>query len=162
MPEEEAERTVAVSRMLVQAASLLHVPVLVTEQYPEGLGKTVVEIEEVLPKATKRFSKRVFSALALTELKGYFEGLSRHQIVIVGQETHVCVLQTVADLLQAQFCPFVVADGICSRNPEHKIYALERMQRAGAVITCGESVIFEWLGCADHPSFKEIIRLVND
>ncbi len=162
MPKEEGARMVATVRMLVQAAARLGIPVVVTEQYPKGLGPTLPEIGELLPPGSRRFEKRVFSALKRAELRELLLTLpNRRQVIVVGMEAHVCILQTVADLLDGGWIPFVVADGICSRDPERKLYALDRMERGGAVITCGESVVFEWLESADHPRFKEIVALIR-
>ncbi len=161
MPEQERERMFDTTTMLLQAADTLEIPVLATEQYPSGLGSTCEEIAASLPDRTITFPKTSF---ACTRAEGFCDTLAasgRSQVLLTGQEAHVCVLQT-AFALQAQGKQvFVVEDAVCSRKPEHKIYALERMRQAGVVVLSGESVLFEWLRDAAHPNFRQLARLIR-
>lgn len=140
--------------ILVEAAVRLGVPVVVTEQYPKGLGHTVEELAAKLPESAVRIEKTSFSAC--TGLP-----LTAAQVVIVGMEAHVCVLQTAVELAAAGREVFVVGDAVCSRADENHANALARMQTAGIVITNTESVLFEWLRDASHEHFRELSKLVR-
>lgn len=156
MPEAERVATLKTAGILAQAAATLAIPALYTEQYPKGLGTTDPAIAKLLPADARRFEKTGFSCCAADGFTHTLKSVERRQIVLVGQETHVCVLQTAFDLLDAGFQVFVVEDGVCSRQPQHKRNALDRMAGAGIVVTNVESVLFEWLGDAAHPQFKTL------
>jgi nicotinamidase-related amidase len=138
---------------LVQAARILGVPTLVSEQYPKGLGHTAPEVglgDE------PRIEKSVFSAARAEgfDLKG------REQAVVCGIETHVCVSQTVHDLVERGVEVHVPADAVGSRHEVDYERGLERMDRAGAVVTTVEAALFEWLERAGTPEFKAVQRLI--
>jgi nicotinamidase-related amidase len=161
MPETEAEQMTANVRSLIEAAGLLSIPVLLTEQYPQGLGATDTAITELLPIDTLIFDKTGFSCCAA---KGFIDAVTsadRKQIILVGQEAHVCVLQTALELLNLGYQVHIVEDAICSRKAEHKFYALQRMQKQNATITNYESVLFEWVKDSTHPEFKKISGLLH-
>ena len=156
---DHAEACVAAAKRMIEAARVLVVPTVVTEQYPAGLGPTCAAIKEALgdaPVAEKvRFSACVDSVMrALAQL-------SRRQVIVVGIEAHVCVQQTVLDLLRAGYLPYVCADAVSSRQPLDRETAIARMRQAGAIITTTESVIFELLGQAGTQQFKQILRIVK-
>jgi nicotinamidase-related amidase len=138
---------------LLQAARILEVPCLVSEQYPKGLGHTA---SEVGLQAEPRIEKTVFSA---ARAEG-FELAGRTQAVVCGIETHVCVSQTVHDLLERGIEVHVPADAVGSRHQLDYERGLERLERAGAVVSTVESVLFELLERAGTPQFKEIQRLI--
>jgi nicotinamidase-related amidase len=145
---------VRATSMLIEAAALLGVPVVVTEQYPKGLGRTVADVALKLPESAARIEKTCFSASsALT--------LTRPQVVLAGMEAHVCVLQTALELASAVREVFVVADAVCSRTEANYSNALARMQHAGIIVTNTESVIFEWLRDATHEHFRALSRLIR-
>jgi nicotinamidase-related amidase len=138
---------------LVQAARILGVPTLVSEQYPKGLGHTAPEVglgDE------PRIEKSVFSAARAEgfDLKG------REQAVVCGIETHVCVSQTVHDLVERGVEVHVPADAVGSRHEVDYERGLERMERAGAVVTTVEAALFEWLERAGTPEFKAVQGLI--
>ena len=160
MPETEREQMLTTTAMLIQAAEKLDIPIVVTEQYPQGLGHTCDEIAAVLPPQVRPIAKTGFACTCADPFRQALEASGRTQIILTGQEAHVCVLQT-AFALQGAHQVFVVEDAVCSRKPEHKVYALERMRQAGVVVTSGESVLFEWLRDAAHPRFKELARLIR-
>jgi nicotinamidase-related amidase len=139
---------------LVQAARILQVPTVVSEQYPKGLGHTAPEVglldEPVLEKS-------VFSA---ARAEG-FDVLDRDQVVVCGIETHVCVSQTVHDLMAQGVAVYVPADAVASRHPIDYERGLERLERAGAVVTTVEALLFELLESADTPEFKAVQRLIK-
>jgi nicotinamidase-related amidase len=161
MPEQDAELMTANARSLVEAAELLNIPVLLTEQYPQGLGPTDTSITDVLPENTFIFDKTGFSCCAAEGFIDTVASTDRKQIVLVGQEAHVCVLQTALELIELGYQVHLAEDAICSRKAEHKFYALQRMQQHGATITNYESVLFEWLRGSTHPHFKKISALLR-
>lgn len=145
---------------LVKGAQVLGVPMLWTEQYPEGLGPTVPEIAEHL-KDIQPITKRSFSCCANHQFVQSVENLRRKQIVIAGIETHVCVYQTTMDLLRLGYEVQVVADAVSSRTIENKQIGLQRMSNAGVILTSTEMILFELLRVAEGPKFKEILKIVK-
>jgi nicotinamidase-related amidase len=161
MPEEASESMLTSCSSLAKAADLLDIPVFLTEQYPQGLGKTADSLNDALNSNTQRFEKTQFSCCAAD---GFMEALSqskRKQIIIAGQEVHVCILQSAFELMQQGYQVHIIEDATCSRKAEHKFYALQRMQQAGATISNFESVLFEWLKDAQHPHFSEISQFLR-
>lgn len=161
MPTEERAAVIENTAVLLQAAATLDIPVLMTEQYPRGLGATDPAIVEKLPVNTQRFEKTGFSCCAAEGFVATLNSTGRRQVVMVGQEAHVCVLQTALDLFTAGYRVFVVEDGVCSRNCDHKRNALARMAASGIIVTNVESVLFEWLGDAANPQFKPLSALIR-
>ncbi|MFT4554796.1 MAG: nicotinamidase-related amidase [Planctomycetaceae bacterium] len=145
---------------LIEAAKILEVPATATEQYPKGLGPTVSAITERLPHRPEKIEFSCLNCLDWNSTAAEPEG--RFKVVVAGIESHVCVLQTVLDLLSQGFRVFVAADAVGSRKPLDRDVALQRMASSGAVITTTESVLFEWCERAGTPEFKEISRLVRD
>lgn len=156
----EPEKTVANTALLLKAASRLDVPLLVSEQYPEGIGHTVPELTPLFPPDSV-VEKMHFSCLGEDVYRRRLEGLGRPQAVVAGIEAHVCVLQTTEDLLSAGLDVFVVADATSSRNRRNHDAALERLRAAGARIVTTEMVVFEWLGRAGTAAFKDMIPLIK-
>lgn len=146
--------------LLLDAAALVGVPALATEQYPQGLGSTHPELIRRLPP--DRLSKVAFSCCGAPGLAAELRQLDRPSIVVCGMETHVCVLQTVLDLLAEGEQVFVPVDGVQARFPIDGQTALRRMELAGAILTTVETTAFEWLGGADHPQFKPVSRLIQE
>lgn len=165
---QEPEQTIANCRFLVTCANRLGVPVIVTEQYPKGLGHTAKPILDLLEKPGDAadggnvVSKIAFSAIPADGfIEKMEENAGRDQVVVVGMETHVCVLQTVMELIERGRDVYVVADAVTSRSMHDKIFGLERMRDAGAKIVTRESVMFEWLRVAGTPEFKELSALIK-
>jgi nicotinamidase-related amidase len=144
---------------LLDAARLLDVPVLATEQYPQGLGPTAAAVAERLPP--ERPAKVAFSCDAVPAVADAVN-TGRPNVLLAGIETHVCVMQTALDLLNRGVGVFVAADAVASRFDVDHRFALNRLERAGAVLTTVETAAFEWLGGADHPAFKAVSRLVRE
>jgi nicotinamidase-related amidase len=140
--------------ILLETAARLDIPVVVTEQYPRGLGRTVAEVALKVPKNSARVEKTCFSACAVLPPL-------RPQVVLAGMEAHVCVLQTALELAAAGREVFVVEDAVCSRTEANYANALARMRYAGVIITNTESVIFEWLRDAAHEHFRTISKLLR-
>ena len=146
--------------LLATAAAKLGVPVLVTRQYPKGLGGTVETLRRLYPEGSN-FDKTHFASTGESGFKERLEGLGRSQIVVVGAEAHVCVLQTVLGLREDGKSVFVVADAVGSRTPADKELGLARMRDGGAQIVSSEMVVFEWLEKAGTPVFKELSALIK-
>ncbi len=161
MAESERGAMVENSEILLLAAQALEVPVLYTEQYPRGLGPTVPAILERMPAMSQRLEKTTFSCCDAEGFMQALQAMGREQIVLIGQEAHVCILQTALELAERNFRVFVVEDLVCSRYPRHKYNALARMRAAGVIVTNLESVLFEWLRDATHPQFKTISDLIR-
>ena len=160
MTEDETQQVLRSTRILIKAASLLEVPVNVTEQYPHGLGHTHNSFTELLEE-NQVVEKTCFSCLGSSEFAGKITSNERKQIVICGIEAHICVLQTAMDFLNRGNDVFIVEDAVCSRQSANKQNALQRIQQAGGKITNMESVLFEWLRDAKHVHFKEISTLIR-
>ncbi|MEI8019079.1 MAG: isochorismatase family protein [Schlesneria sp.] len=144
-------------RFLGEGARIMGIPVIATEQYPQGLGPTVSSLIEF---TGSRPAKKRFSAVESTGLPTAADD-DRFQVVVAGMETHVCVLQTVLDLLASGYQTYVVADAVAGRRSIDHDVALERMANSGAVITTAESVLFEWCESAESPEFKQLSALVK-
>jgi nicotinamidase-related amidase len=150
------EHVAKATATLIAGADALGIPVVVTEQYPKGLGKTASEVSEHLPDGTQPVEKVVFSA---AEAEG-FDLSDRDQALVCGIETHVCVNQTVLDLLDAGTEVQVAEDAVGSRTDENKRVGLHKMERAGAVLTSVETALFELLGRAGTDEFKTVQKLI--
>ncbi|MBI1389911.1 MAG: isochorismatase family protein [bacterium] len=156
--KNEAAVTAEIGK-LTQAMNALGVPILATEQYPQGLGPT-------LPAIAKEFdgkylsTKMTFSCCGDAAFWSNLDSIERKQIVVAGVETHVCVLQTVLDLIANGYQVHLPFNATCSRDDANRDNAIERMRGAGAVITNTESVIFELLIEAGTPEFKAVRKLI--
>jgi len=153
-----AERLVHNCRRLLDGAKLLSIPAFGTEQYPQGLGRTTAELATRLGPMP---DKVCFSCVPVLNW-GVAAELTddRDQVVVAGMETHVCVLQTVLDLLAGGFRVHVPADAVASRSELDWRVALDRMSSSGATVTTVESVLFEWCQRAGTPEFKQIQKLI--
>jgi nicotinamidase-related amidase len=155
----EAESTVAAVGKLIQAAMMLGVPLLATEQYPAGLGRTSHAITALWGNL-RPVEKTKFSG-CVEEIVAALAKLKRPHVIVVGIEAHVCVLQSVMDLLRLGYLPFLCADALSSRRSQDCRIAIERMRDAGGIITTVESVIFEMVGEAGTDEFKQILKVVK-
>jgi len=144
---------------LLDAARLLEVPMIATEQYPAGLGRTAAVLAERLP--AERPAKLDFSCCGVPDLIARLRQGGRSSVVLCGIETHVCVLQTALDLCAAGLNVAVAADAVAGRLPLDHDLALRRMDRAGALVSTCETIAFEWLGTAAAPQFKTISGLIR-
>ncbi len=161
----------AATRRLLELAELFEVPVVLTEQYPQGLGPThpdVLSDFEGLTVPKRRLAKASFGCCgdpgferALAEL---LPGVApeRRQLIVAGIEAHVCVMQTVLEALAAGQQVQLCWEAVSGRGAEYRQWALERMQQAGAVVTNHESVAFEWARDKDHPRFKAMSALMKE
>jgi nicotinamidase-related amidase len=153
---EGFEQVARQSAILVRGAAALGLPVIVTEQYPRGLGDTVEEVREALGEDAPRLPKTVFSA---ARAEG-FDLAGRDQVLVCGIETHVCVNQTVHDLLGQGVEAHVAVDAFGSRSAANRELGLRKMAESGAIPTSVETALFELLGAAGSDEFKTIQKLV--
>lgn len=151
---EQIQRNIS---FLLEAATILSVPILVTEQYPKGLGQTVDSIRKFQPQTL--IVKTAFSCVAALGFIDTLRSLDRRHVVLCGLESHVCVLQTALDLID-QFELWIPVDAIASRHTIDHDMSLSRMREASAILTTCESVAFEWIRDSNHPHFKAISQLV--
>jgi len=153
---DDGIQVVANARRLLDAAEMLQVPILFTEQNANGLGSTVPELRS---DTGRLVHKMTFDACRTA---GFLEAtLGRHDVIVSGCEAHVCVLQTVMGLLNAGRRIYVVRDAVGSRRSENKDAAIRRMERNGAEIVTTEMVVFEWLETAEHPRLRDIVALIK-
>jgi nicotinamidase-related amidase len=179
----DKELVVSSNIKLIEGANALGIPILVTQQYSRGLGETVAPIIDAIKGASETpgfvplsdssymqtsektglryFEKTSFSAFGDTSFGNVVSDLGLPNVIITGIETHVCVLQTALDLLEAGKNVFVAADAVCSRMETDHRLALERLRDEGAVITTVETVLFELTGGAKNPAFKTISNIVK-
>lgn len=155
-----ADDCVAAACRMIEAARLLDVPVLATEQYPAGLGATCPAIRKALGESPFIAEKTRFSG-CVQSVAERLAALERPNVLVVGIEAHVCVQQTVLDLMRLGYRSFVCADAVGSRRIFDRDIALDRMREAGAIVTTVESVIFEILGEAGTARFKAVLRIVK-
>src|ERR1035437_10316305 len=146
----------------VRGFQILGVPVLVTEQYPKGLGRTAEEILLALPDDFEVFEKTVFSSCGAGMFVKRLADLGTKQVVLCGLETHVCVNQTAHDLLDSGYQVHVLTDAVCSRFDRDKAAGLQKMQMSGVVPSSIEMAFFELMRDAKHGQFKEIQALLSN
>jgi len=156
----ESDSLISNCALLLKAASRLGVPVLASEQYPQGLGPTIPVLRDLLPQDAIH-AKTAFSCAKDQALAARLFGGARKQVVIVGIEAHVCVLQTALGLKAAGLAPSVVADATTSRKMASKAVALDRLRANGVEVVTSEMVVFEWLGRAATDEFRELSKLVR-
>ncbi|EAR62704.1 hydrolase [Neptuniibacter caesariensis] len=150
----ENEKLVASCKWLMGVAKLMDIPVLGSEQYPQGVGPTVAELRELLPEEDF-IGKTHFSCADAPECSARIDSLDREQIVICGMESHVCVMQSALRLQAQGKQVYVVSDAISARNPIDTTAAIERMREEGIKMVTREMVGFEWIGRSDAPQFKD-------
>jgi len=161
----------AATERLLRIADLFGVPVVVTEQYPRGLGPThprILEVFESLSVPRRRFEKTAFGCCGASGFEEVLAELrpgvprERRQLVVAGIEAHVCVMQTVVEALAGGSEVHLCWDAVSGRGEEHRSWALARMQQAGAEVTNHESVGFEWARHKDHPRFRSLSALLKE
>ncbi len=158
-PEQRAEMGRNI-KILATAARRLGVPILLSEQYPKGLGHTLTEIGEAAGQV-EPISKVAFSCWGAEGFAERLGATGARQVILTGIETHVCVLLTALDLLAQGYAVHVVADAACSRRRENRQIALDQLREAGAVVTSTESVLFLLLGVADTDDFRALSKLIK-
>jgi isochorismate hydrolase len=157
---KEKDRVVRNCQHLIELAKMIDIPVVVTEQYPKGLGRTVPELQSVL-REYRPVEKTSFDCCGE---QSFFQELHVHgrkTAVLTGMETHICVLQTCVGLLKSGMNVHVVEDAVCSRTAENWRTGIEFMRDAGAVVTCTETALFQLLKVAGTEEFKKISQRIK-
>jgi len=157
---DRKEQVVRNTLHLAELAKMQNIPVVVTEQYPKGLGRTVPEITAALPSSLP-IEKVSFNCCGEASFNEQIKGLGRKKIVVTGMETHICVLQTSLGLLQEGFAVHLVQDAVCSRTKGNWKSGVEFIRDAGGVITNTETALFQLLGVAGTPEFKSISNRIK-
>jgi nicotinamidase-related amidase len=160
MDAERRDDMVANVKILAASARRLDVPVLLTEQYPKGLGRTLPEVKALLADVPA-FEKTAFSCAGADGFMDRVTAVGADHVILTGIEAHVCVLLTALDLLGRGLKVSVVADAVCSRRPANLEIGLAQAQQAGAVITSTETIVFQLLGRADTDAFRELSKLLR-
>jgi nicotinamidase-related amidase len=145
---------------LIEGLKLLKVPFILNEQYPKGIGHTLEPIKELLSDE-KAFEKFTFSCCQNDNTLNAIKAQNKEFVIVFGIEAHVCVLQTVLDLLENSLIPVVVVDCISSRKELDKDIAIKRMIQAGALPTTYESLLFELCGSAKNEVFKQMSQIIK-
>lgn len=145
---------------IINAGNILNIPKIVTEQYPKGLGNTIENISNLV-SITDIYEKTYFSALKHEIIKLRLRTFQKKQVIIFGIETHICVLQTVEDLLNIGYEVYVITDASSSRSPENHKIGLNYMQQLGARLVTTEIALFQLLKGSKHEKFKEVQALIK-
>jgi nicotinamidase-related amidase len=162
MSKKHASRVIERSALLMQSAQLLDIPIIASEQYPRGLGKTETTLSQLWNKSIKPVVKTSFSCCGEASFTQAVQSSHKRQVILTGMETHVCVLQTAIELQRDGLEVFVVEDAVCSRDKHHHRNALQRLAHAGVIVSNSESVLFEWLRDARHEQFKGVSGLLKN
>jgi len=147
-------------QMLIKFAHIMDIPIVLTEHYPKGLGRTVPEIKEVL-KEYKPIEKVIFSCFGSDEFKTRLKELGAKTLMLTGIESHICVEQTALDAMNSGYEVHVISDAIASRTPRNLEIGIEKMRQFGAVISSTEMAMYEIMERADTKEFKEVLSLVK-
>lgn len=157
----EKDEVVKKTAILCEAAKILGVPVIVTEQYPKGLGETVQKVKDALPEDAQFTEKTAFSAFQEPAFAEKLKNLHKKQVVICGIEAHVCVHQSASDLVAQGYDVYVAKDASASREKYEFKQGIERMKDNGTKISCVEIILFEWLKTSKNEHFKQVQALIK-
>lgn len=163
MPEPARTAVIRNTNVLIEAAKRFGLPIVVSQQYPKGLGGTLAAIEDGLRDAPNvhRFDKTIFSAAACDEFAALAPALRRDQWLVTGMEAHVCVYQTARGLVERGYQAHVVSDAVSSRTEENWQIGLNLAERAGGIVTSTEVCVFDLLGRAGTEDFKALSKLIK-
>lgn len=161
MLKENCDIACKKASVIASAAKILNIPIIVTEQYPKGLGGTIQEIKNILGELYLPFEKTDFSAVRDDKILKEIKKINRKQVVLFGIEAHVCVFQTAEDLKNMGYEVCVVYDASYSRNNFEKELAIQNLREQGISILSVETVLFMWLKSSKDPAFKEIQSLIK-
>ncbi len=161
MDEDIAKEVIKNNVILIETAKLFKIPIILTEQYPKGLGQTVKEIKEILP-LYEPIEKISFSSFLEPDFeKELNKHNNRRKIILTGVETHVCVWQTFLDFIKREYTVFIPKDAVCSRRKIDWETGLDLIKTAGGIVTTTETIVFQLLKKAGTPEFKKILELVK-
>jgi len=161
MDADHREEVMRNIKVLAASARRLRVPILVTEQYPKGLGHTLQELLDTLGPGVEPLPKVTFSCCAVGAFRARLQATGARHVVLTGIEAHVCVLMSALDLIALGYTVHVAADAVTSRTQANWRLAMDQLRQAGAVVTATESVLFQLLGEADTAEFRELARLIR-
>ncbi|HET7875231.1 MAG TPA: hydrolase [Methylomirabilota bacterium] len=161
MDADHREEVVHHIKLLATAAGRLGIPIVLTEQYPKGLGHTLQELRETLGAGVEPIEKVSFSCCGVEPFVARLGATGARQVVLAGIEAHVCVLLSALDLLAQGYAVHVAADAVTSRTQGNWRLAMEQLRQAGAVVTPTETVLFQWLRQAGTDDFRELSRLIR-
>ncbi len=161
MDADHREEVMRNIKVLTATARRLHLGILVTEQYPKGLGHTLQELKDTLPAEGQPVEKVAFSCLGVDAFRSRLAATGARQLLLAGIEAHVCVLMSALDLLAEGYAVHIVADAVTSRTQANWRLAMAQLRQAGAVVTTTETVLFQLLRQADTDDFRELARLIR-
>ena len=161
MDADHREEVMRNIKVLTATARRLHLGILVTEQYPKGLGHTLQELKDTLPAEVQPVEKVAFSCLGVDAFRSRLAATGARQLLLAGIEAHVCVLMSALDLLAEGYAVHIVADAVTSRTQANWRLAMAQLRQAGAVVTTTETVLFQLLRQADTDDFRELARLIR-
>jgi nicotinamidase-related amidase len=157
----EKELVISNTVRLVKGLGILEVPLVVTQQYTKGLGMTIEEIQQAVGESFEYEDKITFSCMGNLKIREKIESMNRKNVIICGAEAHICVLQTVIDLIKIGYNVLIVADCVGSRKDYDKEIGFKRIVAEGGVLTTYESILFEMTNEAGTETFKKISKLVK-
>ncbi|MBI2485794.1 MAG: hydrolase [Deltaproteobacteria bacterium] len=161
LPEEPKQSVTKNAGTLIESAKILGIPITVTEQYPKGLGLTIPEIKEAVGNDFSPIEKVVFSCARSPEFKSTLKETGRKEVLICGIETHVCVLQTVIDLINDGYTVYIPADAVASRKELDWERGIKLIEKTGAIVGTTETFLFQLLERAGTDEFKKISKLIR-
>lgn len=156
----EKERVLRYARLLIECAKLLHLPILLTQQYPQGLGETVKEVRAAIPDNVHPIDKVEFGCFNNARFREAIQELKPHRntLLVAGIESHICVTQTVLGAIEEGFCVHLASDATSSRTEFNWKIGLDRMKESGAQLSSTEMIIYELLGRSGTPEFKAMLK----
>jgi nicotinamidase-related amidase len=157
-----AERVIQRGLFLTEAANILGIPVLLTEQNPEKMGGADPRVVNVVSVLSPMLAKMTFSCCGSDLFMRHLARYPCSQVMLWGIETHICINQTAHELMEQGYQVHIAVDAVSACDREAHLIGLERMRHAGAVLTHTESIVYEWLKSAEHPQFQEILQLVKN
>lgn len=159
---KDFQQIIDMNQKLIKGMRILGVPIICTEQYPQGLGDTYQDIREILGPNQRYIPKKDFGVYRVVDVKNLLDASQKKQVIIAGVESHICVLQSVIQLQSSGYQCVVVMDACGSRKDLDHQVAFQRMLTCGAVVTTMESLLFEMLQSADRQEFKQISQLIKE
>ena len=161
MPEKVVAKVIKNNSILLDAAKELNIPVIHSEQYPNGLGHTMPSLSVKITSSDNLITKTSFACSNSDGFNELVAQQNKQQIIISGIETHICVLQSALHLQRLGYAVYVIEDAVCSRKNFNHMNAIERLRHSDVVVSNVESVLFEWLEDASHPKFKTLSNLIK-
>jgi nicotinamidase-related amidase len=161
MDADHREEVMRNIKILATSARRLRLPILLTEQYPKGLGHTLQELLDTLGPGVEPLAKVTFSCCGIDTFRARLEATGARHVVLAGIEAHVCVLMSAIDLIALGYTVHVAADAVTSRTQGNWRLAMDQLRQAGGVVTATESVLFQLLRQADTDEFRELARLIR-